>query len=103
MTSAYEESNTRSWLASQLPCVLFYKVSYFKDSVFNFVYMYASVVGKLSACGGQKKVLDILELKLQAVISHQMLVLGTRLESSLQEQSIFLPAESSFQPLSSAF
>lgn len=47
------------------------------------------------ACGGQRKLLDPLEMELQEIVSCLMWVLGTKFGSSLEEQQVLLNAESS--------
>ena len=49
-----------------------------KVSVYEFVCMHMYVV----VYGGQKKVLESLELELQVIVSHLMWVLGTKFQSS---------------------
>lgn len=75
------------------------KMSLLKDVIFTSMWCVCVCVlicaYECSACRVWKRMSDLLELELQAVVSHSIWVLGTELGSSLQEQCEFLTAKSS--------
>jgi hypothetical protein len=61
-----------------------------KDFIVSFIYLKVQVYWEgTNACGGQKRSSDPLELQLQAVLSHQTMTLGIKLQSSEKAANTF--------------